>query len=176
MSEESSRIALLDVNVLVALFDGAHTHHEVAHEWFAEQRESGWATCPLTENGLVGVLSNPAYPGRRTTLRDAITRLAAFRTSGHHSFWPDEISLCEDERFDSTHIAGRRQLTDVYLLGQAVSRSGCLATFDGRMHLGSVRGARPEHLLLIGRDRGLFEVPDDFDAPLPDEVLEDFES
>jgi prevent-host-death family protein len=31
------------------------------------------------------------------------------------------------------------------------------------------RGAR-----VLGRDRGLFEVPDDFDAPLPDEVLGDF--
>ena len=28
----------------------------------------------------------------------------------------------------------------------------------------------------LGRDRGLFVVPDDFDAPLPDEVIEDFES
>jgi prevent-host-death family protein len=29
---------------------------------------------------------------------------------------------------------------------------------------------------VFGRDRGLFEVPDDFDAPLPDDVLEAFES
>lgn len=28
---------------------------------------------------------------------------------------------------------------------------------------------------VFGRDRGLFEVPDDFDAPLPDEVLDEFE-
>ena len=27
----------------------------------------------------------------------------------------------------------------------------------------------------FGRDRGLFEVPDDFDAPLPEEVVESFE-
>ncbi len=27
----------------------------------------------------------------------------------------------------------------------------------------------------FGHDRGLFEVPDDFDAPLPDEILELFE-
>lgn len=27
----------------------------------------------------------------------------------------------------------------------------------------------------LGRDAGLFEVPDDFDAPLPDEVLDRFE-
>ncbi|HEV2856466.1 MAG TPA: type II toxin-antitoxin system Phd/YefM family antitoxin [Thermoanaerobaculia bacterium] len=29
---------------------------------------------------------------------------------------------------------------------------------------------------LIGQDDGLFEVPDDFDAPLPDEVLALFHS
>jgi prevent-host-death family protein len=28
---------------------------------------------------------------------------------------------------------------------------------------------------MVGRDQGLFEVPDDFDAPLPDEILADFE-
>ena len=28
---------------------------------------------------------------------------------------------------------------------------------------------------VLGRDRGLFEVPDDFDAPLPDEVQRGFE-
>jgi prevent-host-death family protein len=29
--------------------------------------------------------------------------------------------------------------------------------------------------ILLGRDEGLYEVPDDFDAPLPAEMLEDFE-
>lgn len=28
---------------------------------------------------------------------------------------------------------------------------------------------------VLGRDRGLFEVPDDFDAPLPDDVIAAFE-
>ncbi|HWJ56793.1 MAG TPA: hypothetical protein VNR90_11235, partial [Vicinamibacterales bacterium] len=54
-----SRIALLDVNLLVALFDPDHVHHDISHDWFAEQRGVGWATCPLTENGLVRVLSSP---------------------------------------------------------------------------------------------------------------------
>ncbi len=27
----------------------------------------------------------------------------------------------------------------------------------------------------LGKDRGLFEVPDDFDAPLPDDLLRAFE-
>jgi prevent-host-death family protein len=29
---------------------------------------------------------------------------------------------------------------------------------------------------ILGQDEGLFEVPDDFDAPLPDEVLALFQS
>ena len=150
MSEDRPVVALLDVNVLVALFDGAHTHHDIAHEWFASQRELGWATCPITENGFVRVLSSTAYPGRRTSLRDAIARLSAFRSSGHHVFWPDEVSLCEHGLYDPTHVAGNRQLTDVYLLGLSVRRRGRLATFDSRMRLESVRGADPEHLVLIG--------------------------
>ena len=150
MSEDRSRVALLDVNVLVALFDGAHTHHEVAHEWFAPQRDLGWATCPLTENGFVRVLSNPAYPGRRTTLGDAIRRLGAFRSSGCHFFWPDDVSLCESGLYDPIHIAGNKQLTDVYLLGLSLHHGGRLATFDSRMRPESVRGASPEHLVLVG--------------------------
>lgn len=61
-----------------------HAHHEAAHQWFGQNRESGWATCPLTENGLVRVLSSPAYPGRRTMVHDAIRRLIRFRESGEH--------------------------------------------------------------------------------------------
>ena len=36
-----------------------------------------------------------------------------------------------------------------------------------------VRETRPREL---GRDRGVFSVPDDFDEPLPDEILRAFES
>jgi predicted nucleic acid-binding protein len=48
--------ALFDVNVLIALFDPAHVHHESAHAWWKANQSSGWATCPLTENGFVRVL------------------------------------------------------------------------------------------------------------------------
>lgn len=33
----------------------------------------------------------------------------------------------------------------------------------------------PPLVRTLGRDTGLFEIPDDFDAPLPDDVLESFE-
>ena len=53
---------LLDVNVLIALVDPAHVQHDAAHEWFARQGHKAWATCPLTENGLVRIVGHPRYP------------------------------------------------------------------------------------------------------------------
>ena len=35
--------------------------------------------------------------------------------------------------------------------------------------------ARERKARQLGLDRGLFEVPEDFDSPLPEEVLRDFE-
>ena len=43
-------IALLDVNVLIALIDPQHVHHERSHRWFQAHGGHGWATCPLTQN------------------------------------------------------------------------------------------------------------------------------
>lgn len=127
-------VALLDVNVLVALFDPDHLHHEPAHGWFAANRGEGWATCPLTENGLVRILANPAYSGARERTGAIRDRLSAFCSSGQHSFWPDDLSL-RDDRFDLTSLA-HGQITDVYLLGLAIERNGRLATFDRRIPLG----------------------------------------
>lgn len=139
--------ALLDVNVLVALFDPDHLHHEPAHRWLAEHRSSGWATCPLTENGVVRVLANPAYSPSAERPAEIARRLAAFRESGQHAFWPDDVSLCDTGAFNLT--VGYRQLTDTYLLGLAVKHRGRLATFDRSIPLKAVRGARPEDLVVI---------------------------
>ncbi len=141
------RPALLDVNVLIALFDPDHLHHESAHRWFAEHRAAGWATCPLTENGAVRILSNPAYSTIAERPAALGGRLRAFCESGHHRFWPDDVSLRDGSLF--TLETGHRQLTDSYLLGLAVRHAGCLATFDRAVTLRSVRGARPEHLTII---------------------------
>ncbi len=141
---------LLDVNVLVALFDPMHVHHEAAHAWFARQRSEGWATCPLTENGFARVVSNPRYPGRGTNLRDAIARLAEIRRSADHVFWPDSVSVCGGDSFQPAFIQGHRQLSDVYLLGLAVANGGRLATFDRNVPLKAVSGAGPRHLEVLG--------------------------
>jgi uncharacterized protein len=144
-----SRVALLDVNVLVALFDPDHVHHDLAHDWFAGRRADGWATCPVTENGFLRVLTNPAY-GSPVSRPDAILgHLRQFCSDRHHAFWEDSVSLRDERLFDSRAIAGHRQVTDVYLLGLAVSRRGCLATFDRSIRPSAVRGARPSNLTVI---------------------------
>ena len=142
-------IRLLDVNVLVALFDPAHIHHEAAHEFFGTSGPAGWATCPLTENGLVRVISNPAYPGRRTTVADAVDRLRRFTKSEAHVFWPDDVSLLETRCIDSSHLSGRGEITDVYLLALAVHHSATLATFDRNVRTKAALGAGEEHLRVI---------------------------
>lgn len=143
-------IALLDVNVLVALFDPSHTHHESAHRWFESNRDSGWATCPITENGLVRVLSNPKYPGRQTTVLDAVNRLRTLRLSGHHTFWPDAVSVCSPDSFRPTTIGGHRKLTDLYLLVLAAENKGRLATFDRAIPLSAAVNAEEQNLTIIG--------------------------
>lgn len=141
--------ALLDVNVLVALFDPAHPDHEDAHAWFARSRRHGWATCPLTINGCARVLSNPGYPTVEATTSEVLERLKALTASPEHQFWADDVSLLDTSVFRAQAIAGHRQITDVYLLGLAVHHGGRLATFDASIPIRSVVGAKPDCLEVI---------------------------
>jgi len=144
-----SRVFLLDVNLLVALFDPDHVHHELAHDWFADCGRAGWATCPLTENGFVRVLSNPAYGATVARAVELVKRLRAFCASGGHTFWDAGVSLIDVRLFDASMLAGHRPLTDIYLLGLAVRQGGALATFDRSIPLRAVRGATREALQVI---------------------------
>jgi uncharacterized protein len=144
-----SRVALLDVNLLVALFEQDHPHHEVAHDWFADHHANGWATCPLTENGFVRVLANPRYGAVINRPGDLVNHLAAIRRNKHHVFWPDSVSLTDEKLFQPSLIRGYRQLTDIYLLGLARKMGGYLATFDRNISLGSVNGATRNNLSVI---------------------------
>jgi toxin-antitoxin system PIN domain toxin len=143
-----SRRALLDINLLIALFDPSHVHHEAAHAWFADNRSDGWATCPLTELGFVRVLSNPALGDPAGSATSLLAQLRKFCASGDHEFWPDAVSLRDETVFDLA-VVSHRQLTDVYLLGLAWTRRGRLATFDRSIPLKAVIGAAEATLEVI---------------------------
>ncbi len=141
--------ALLDVNFLVAVFDPAHLHHEQAHQWWLANRSLGWATCPITENGFARVVSNPSYPGTKVSCRDALALLREFQQTSDWEFWADSVSLCEPECIRPNLLAGHHQLTDFYLLALAVERGGRLVTFDRRIPLAAVVGAREGSLVVV---------------------------
>jgi uncharacterized protein len=142
--------ALLDVNVLVALHDPAHPNHEDAHRWFGRNRKRGWATCPVTVNGCVRVLSNPAYPSVTATPAEVASRLGVLCAGPDHEFWSDSVSLLDESLFRLQAITGHQQVTDICLLGLAVRHGGRLATFDRSIPLKAVAGAGPDRLELLG--------------------------
>jgi len=124
---------LLDVNVLVALFDQAHVHHAASHAWFPQARASGWRTCPITENGLLRILSHPGYPNTPLPMSDLAGRLEEFKKSTEtHEFWSDDFSFSE-WLSDCRSPVGSSQLTDAYLLKLCQRNQGILATFDQRI-------------------------------------------
>jgi hypothetical protein len=143
-----SSIALLDVNVLVALFHPDHIYHDPAHTWFAANRDRGWASCPLTENGVIRILANSATFGEHHSPASVRSRLDALCSSEKHVFWPDTVSL-RDEQLVNLSAVGHRQITDIYLLGLAVANHGRLATFDRRIPIEAVINARRDSLEVI---------------------------
>ena len=140
---------LLDVNVLVALFDPDHVHHETAHDWFADHRHEGWATCPLTENAVIRILSNLAYSPTAEPPAQIVQRLRAFCASGDHRFWPDDVSLRDEQWLSPDVPVSHRQVTDVYLLALARHHAGRLATFDRTIPIGASPRASADDLMVI---------------------------
>ena len=139
---------LLDVNVLIALIDPAHEFHDSAHAWFQKSRQHGWATCPITENGCLRILSKPGYPFPGLTVervRDILSELAG--TEGHR-FWPDSASMLDAKRFDLAGV-GPKNITDLYLLRLASASGGRLITFDRNIRWQQVTGCGPDNLEVL---------------------------
>ena len=125
--------ALLDINVLIALLDAQNVHHGAARDWLsASMPDAGWASCPLTQNGVVRVMSQPTYPGAQPAARVA-ARLAEATRTRWHAFWPDDVSLLEPGTVDWRRVLASRQVTDLYLLALAIRHGGRFVTLDRRI-------------------------------------------
>jgi uncharacterized protein len=140
--------ALLDVNVLIALLDADHSLHPSALRWFADNAKAGWASCPITQNGCVRVMSHPSYPNALPA-RAIVERLAEATSNASHAFWADDVSFLDHRVIDPGRVHGPKQVADLYLLALAVRNRGRLATFDRSIPLDAVRGAEKKHLLVL---------------------------
>ena len=140
--------ALLDVNVLVALLDQQHVHHQRARNWLEGQSAAGWASCAITQNGFLRILSQPGYPNP-ITLKAAIDLLNAATATEYHEFWHCSVSLLDPEAFDSSRIHSHRQVTDAYLLALAAKASGRFVTFDQSISRDAVPEASADQLVVL---------------------------
>lgn len=141
---------LLDVNVLIALLDTHHTHHDAAHTWFGSSGHVSRATCPLTQNAVPRIVGHPRYPNSPGSPAPVVAALATMCQLPGHEFWADDVSLLDDSRFDRQRLLDSGQITDSYLLALAVAHGGQLATFDRRLVPDAVRGGRAALLTLGG--------------------------
>lgn len=116
--------ALLDSNVLIALLDADHLMHAAARRWLVRELDVGWASCPVTQNGVLRILSQPSLlEGRR------------------HLIGPAGVNWRQ--------LLGHRQVTDAYLLAVAVAEGGRLVSFDQRISVDLVPEARADQLVVI---------------------------
>lgn len=140
---------LLDVSVLIALIDPAHEFHDAAHAWFRRYGARGWATCPITENGCVRIMSHPGYPFPGLTVERIRGVLAELAGLEGHVFWADSVSILEPNCFDFRRTAPKH-LTDLYLLRLAKANGGRLVTFDRTIPCEAVKGCGAEDVEMLG--------------------------
>jgi uncharacterized protein len=143
------KVALLDVNVLIALFWPAHNDHQNAQNWFRHHSRRGWATCPLTQSSFVRIVSNPMISRSGVTVEESTRLLAKNLEHPSHVFWPAETRYLDLIESFAARIVGHQQVTDAYLLGMAIHNRGTLVTTDR-----GILTLVPDKL----RDRGIIEL------------------
>ena len=143
-----SAVALLDVNVLIALLDPMHVHHDPAHHWFAKRGDLAWATCALTQNAVLRILGHPRYPNSPGAPAVVANLLKQLIRHPRHQFWADSLSLLMAPEVQVSALIDSSQIADTYLLALAVRQEARLASFDRRLVTSAVAGG-PEALELI---------------------------
>ena len=141
-------IHLPDINVLIALHDTDHVHHSIASDWLQKATLSGWATCSITEIGLVRLLAHPSIPNHVTNPQIAASYLVDLKSRHSHSFHflSDTVEFTDLSIFNHQNIQGHKQITDTYLLGLCQKHGATLVTLDTRL---STRAIKNPHARLL---------------------------
>jgi toxin-antitoxin system PIN domain toxin len=141
---------LLDVNVFLALLWPRHESHRAAHAWFAKSGKRSWATSPLTQLGVLRLLTNPAITQGAVSATAALELVAEATRHEGHEFWPLDRKMTAGLKAVAAALQGHQQWTDAALLWQATESDGLLVTFDAGVKRLAARelGA---HVLLLQR-------------------------
>ena len=141
---------LADVNVLLALFWPHHEGHAAAHAWFAKSGHRAWATNPITQLGVLRLLTNPAVTQDAVGAPTALRVLSEATSHSGYEFWPLERDLVAGLRPLAGRVRGHQRWTHAVLLGQSADRDGVLVTFDSGVQELSAAGFG-DHVLLLKR-------------------------
>ena len=141
---------LLDVNVLLALVWPRHESHSAAHAWFAKSGRRAWATNPLTQLGVLRLLTNPAVTQGAVNSASALELLDEATRDAGHEFWPLDRDWPSALRPVAERVSGHQQWTDAALLWHAAERDGALVTFDSAVR-GLATGELAGRVLLLKR-------------------------
>lgn len=138
--------ALLDVSTLIAFLDVNHQRHRRVRDWLDEHRAAGWASCAITQNGFVRIVSQPVYANTISTTQ-AIARLADATADRHHVFWSPSVQVVEQGLIDRHAVLGPGRVTDAYLLALATRHGGRLVTLDRNIPTRAVPTASADNLV-----------------------------
>jgi predicted nucleic acid-binding protein len=114
---------LLDVNFLLACAWSSHAKHTAARAWL--ERQSAFATNPLSELGFIRVSLTPGF---RASFADAQAALADI-TSRKEARWVS----ADLPAARLPHLAGHADVTDAYLVELARAQGLKLATLDDHL-------------------------------------------
>ncbi len=131
---------LPDVNVLLALLDPLHVHHEAAHQWYARRSPLRVVMCSHVENGVIRVASQPKYPnclGTSGTVREALLRFVRKLSAESCG---QNVSLLNEKFLLQVNCLTPSRVSDIYLLALAAANHARFATFDTHVPADSVAG------------------------------------
>lgn len=137
---------LVDVNVIIALFDAKHEFHNNCMQW-AKMNEFKLVISPIVENGLFRICTHPSYPNGPSNFQEIYTFLMDLRSIKNCKFIADSYSFT-DQKSNLMNIPSR-YITDVYLARLATKENLVFATFDRQIphkYLENLKLERIHHL------------------------------
>ena len=116
------------MNILVALTDKKHVHHELSTDRFNAQLSHNWGICAFTETSFIRFITRPTVGSFSVSeASEILKRLAAHPG---YKFWTMTETWSTITAPFKDRIFGHQQITDAYLVGMAVRENGVLVTLD----------------------------------------------